>query len=100
MNKCPLWRGVPYLDGPFSMVSLYQTISYIMYFTASVLCVYFSRQPEHPDWSCSVYELDSESLSFFDTDALPLLDLALVHRDAASLQHNRLEIGPVCFAGG
>ena len=47
-----------------------------------------------------MYELDSESLSFVDTDQLPLLDLVLVHRDAASLQHNRLDIGPVCFAGG
>ena len=47
-----------------------------------------------------MYELNSESLSFLDPEQLPLLDMALVHRDAAGLKHNRLEIGPVCFSGG
>ena len=55
---------------------------------------------EHPDWSCSVYELNSEQTPFLELEQLPLLDLALVHSDSSSLQHTRVELGPVCFAGG
>ena len=44
-----------------------------------------------------MYELNSEIL---ELEQLPLLDLALVYRDGSSLQHGRLEIGPVCFSGG
>lgn len=47
-----------------------------------------------------MYELNSDDLPFLELEQLPLLDLALVHKHPSSLQHSRLEVGPVCFAGG
>ena len=47
-----------------------------------------------------MFELNSEVLPSLELEQLPLLDLALIHRNASVLEHSRLEVGPVCFAGG
>lgn len=65
-----------------------------------MMYVMFVPQTEHSNWSCSVYELNTEELPLLEPEQLPLLDLALVHRDDSSLEHSRLELGPVCFTGG